>query len=359
MNQSKRSATSARLIKFGLAFFFAITASLAATAQVTFENPAQGSTVSGISMLSGWACDAETVQIQLANGAVIDAAYGTERADTEGSCGDTDNGFGVLFNFALLGTGEQTVTLLIDGESVASREFNTVQTSQGEFLTFTGEDLETVSTSTTLTNFPKAGHSVVLSWNQALQNFVIASEAIPVSGGGEVLRDGVVDSQWDVGTTGFDQAINYGACVGNGGEGCPSISWASVDDADRGSVLEITYSGNQFAGLFFEASSPGIDMSKYQSGSLNLDIKVIDGGANDSGYIIKVDDHNGGSTEDFPIDVTGAGEWETISVPIADLLANGGSNLSLGAVKTGIVIFAPFGKTEGVVFRLDDVFWSE
>lgn len=359
MYRSKQSARLARLATLSHTFFFAITASIGATAQVTFENPAEGSTVSGISMLSGWACDAETVQIQLANGAVIDAAYGTERADTEGPCGDTDNGFGVLFNFALLGTGEQTVTLLIDGESVASREFNTIQTSQGEFLTFTDEDLETVNTSTTLNNFPKAGHSVELSWNQALQNFVILSEAIPVSGGGEVLRDGEVDSQWNVGTTGFDQAINYGACVGNGGEECPSIGWAVVDDADRGSVLEVTYSGSQFAGLFFEASSPGIDMSKYESGSLNLDIKVINRGVNDSGYVIKVDDHNGGSTGDFPVDVTGEGEWETISVPVADLLANPGSNLTLSAVKTGIVIFAPFGKTEGVVFRLDDVLWSE
>ena len=100
-------------------------------------------------------------------------------------------------------------------------------------------------------------------------------------------------------------------------------------------------------------------MSSYESGSLNLDIKVVNKGVNDSGYVIKVDDHNGGSTEDFPIDVAGAGEWETISVPIADLLANSGSSLSLGAVKTGIVIFAPFGKTEGVVYRLDDVYWSE
>lgn len=346
--------------RLGMAIaLFTVTLALESAAQFSFENPAKDKTASGIGIFSGWICDAETVQIEFEGGDVIDAAYGTSRADTEGTCGDTNNGFGVLYNFALLGTGSHTVKLLVDGEEVAERTFNAVQLSKGEYIAFTDEELESLTTSTTLTNFPKPGHSVDLAWSQTLQSFVIESEAIPVSGSADVLRDGVVDSQWDTGTTGFDQAINYAACVGNGGEDCPSIGWASADDEDRGPVLEITYSGDQFAGIFFEASSPGIDMSKYESGSLNLDIKVVNKGVNDSGYVIKVDDHNGGSTEDFPIDVTGAGEWETISVPIADLLANAGSNLSLGAVKTGIVIFAPFGKTEGVVYRLDDVYWSE
>ena len=338
---------------------FAATLALESAAQFSFENPAKDKAASGIGIFSGWVCDAETVQIEFEGGDVLDAAYGTSRADTEGVCGDTDNGFGLLYNFALLGTGSHTVKLLVDGEEVAQRTFGAVQLSKGSYVEFTDEELESLTTSTTLTNFPKPGHSVSLSWSQAVQGFVIESEAIPVSGRGDVLRDGVVDSQWDTGATGFDQAINYGACVGNGGEDCPSIGWAVVDDEDRGSVLEVTYSGDQFAGLFFEASEPGIDMSSYESGSLNLDIKVVNKGVNDSGYVIKIDDHNGGSTEDFPIDVAGAGEWETISVPIADLLANSGSSLSLGAVKTGIVIFAPFGKTEGVVYRLDDVYWSE
>jgi hypothetical protein len=338
----------------------AATLALGAAAQSNFEAPAEGKSISGLALFSGWVCEAESVQIEFdLNGAVLDAAYGTDRGDTESVCGDTNNGFSLLFNFGNFPTGEQTVKLLVDGEEVATRTFNTIQLSQGAFVTFDETDLETVTTSTTLTDFPKAGHSVVLSWDQASQNFVIASESIPVAGEGDVLRDGVVDAQWDVGTTGFDQAINYGACVGNGGADCPSIGWAVADDDDRGSVLEITYSGDQFAGLFFEASSPGIDMSSYESGLLNLDIKVVSRGVNDSGYVIKVDDHNGGSTGDFPISVAGSGEWETISVPVADLLANSGSNLSLAGVKTGIVIFAPFGKTEGVVYRLDDVYWSE
>ena len=358
MQKLNRFSIPRRVLSVAMGLLLPALAPMAA-AEFSFENPAKDKTASGIGIFSGWVCDAESVQIKFENGDLLDAAYGTSRADTEGVCGDSDNGFGLLYNFALMGTGSQTVKLLVDGEEVAERAFNTVELSKGTYVKFTDEELESLNTSTTLTNFPKPGHSVKLSWNQSVQSFVIESESIPVSGRGDVLRDGVVDSQWDTGATGFDQAINYAACVGNGGEDCPSIGWAVVDDEDRGSVLEITYSGDQFAGLFFEASEPGIDMSSYESGSLNLDIKVVNKGVNDSGYVIKVDDHNGGSTGDFPINVAGSGEWETISVPIADLLANSGSNLSLGVVKTGIVIFAPFGKTEGVVYRLDDVYWSE
>jgi hypothetical protein len=364
MYRSKQSARLARLATLSHTFFFAITASIGATAQVTFENPAEGSTVSGISMLSGWACDAETVQIQLANGAVIDAAYGTDRADTEGPCGDTDNGFGVLFNFALLGTGEQTVTLLIDGESVASREFNTIQTSQGEFLTFTDEDLETVNTSTTLNNFPKAGHSVELSWNQALQNFVIVSEAIPASGGADVLQDGIADLQYDAGIFAFDQALSYGACGGGPAPDteCESIAFEVVDDADRGSVLEVSYLSDLFAGIVIDSNEPGLDMSAYETGVLNFDIKVVSAGTNTS-FRVKLDDHNGGTTGEFAVDADNSGAWASYSVNMADLLVNvdgngNGGTMSLTQLKA-VVFMATFGQVQDVVFRLDNVYFSE
>ena len=49
-------------------------------------------------MLSGWACEGTEVIIEL-NGEPQPAAYGTERLDTlaEEACGDTANGFGLLF----------------------------------------------------------------------------------------------------------------------------------------------------------------------------------------------------------------------------------------------------------------------
>jgi len=68
---------------------------------------------SGIGVISGWVCEADTVEIEL-NGVPHEAAYGTERVDTQGACGDTDNGFGLLFNWNLLGDGEYVVIATVD-----------------------------------------------------------------------------------------------------------------------------------------------------------------------------------------------------------------------------------------------------
>ena len=65
-------------------------------------------------MLSGWVCEAGVVEIEL-NGVPQEAAYGTERLDTAGVCGNTDNGFGLLFNWNLLRDGEHEVVALVDG----------------------------------------------------------------------------------------------------------------------------------------------------------------------------------------------------------------------------------------------------
>ena len=69
------------------------------------ENPGPASFQSGIGVLSGWVCTAEMVEIEIADLPLQVAGYGTERLDTAGVCGDTDNGFGLLFNWNRLGEG--------------------------------------------------------------------------------------------------------------------------------------------------------------------------------------------------------------------------------------------------------------
>ena len=73
------------------------------------ENPGPNSFQSGIGVLSGWVCDAEEVEIEMETESGeterLVAGYGTERADTEEMCGDTDNGFGLLFNWNRLRMG--------------------------------------------------------------------------------------------------------------------------------------------------------------------------------------------------------------------------------------------------------------
>ena len=143
------------------------------------ENPEPGSFQSGISLLSGWVCDADTVELEIDGINAthrLEAAYGTDRADTEAVCGDgdTDNGFGLLFNWNLLLLDTDpprdadvfTVRALADGVEFGQATF-TVTTLGEEFLQgVTGETL--------ITDFPSPGEAVRLVWQQANQNFVLA-----------------------------------------------------------------------------------------------------------------------------------------------------------------------------------------
>lgn len=83
--------------------------------------------------------------------------------DTQEVCGDTDNGFGLLFNWALLGDGEHTVVALASGVEIGRATF-TVTTLGEEFLRdVTGTGTVTLSD----------GKEVTVEWEQSLQNFVI------------------------------------------------------------------------------------------------------------------------------------------------------------------------------------------
>ena len=129
------------------------------------ENPGPNSFQSGIGVLSGWVCDAETVELEMGHLGRQAAAYGTERRDTAEACGDTDNGFGLLFNWNLLGEGEHEVVAFVDGVELG-RATVRVTTLGEEFLR--GAEGECV-----VEDFPAMGQTVTLEWQQTSQNFVM------------------------------------------------------------------------------------------------------------------------------------------------------------------------------------------
>ena len=94
------------------------------------EDPAEGSTQSGISLVRGWSCLGGHLEVQFseADGTAIGGrwplAHGTSRGDTEDVCGDTNNGFAMHINWSLLGTGEKTMTLIVNDEERATRNFS-------------------------------------------------------------------------------------------------------------------------------------------------------------------------------------------------------------------------------------------
>ena len=146
------------------------------------ENPQPGAFVSGIGTISGWVCDANTIEIEFDNDAANrwQAGYGTQRFDTYGVCGDANNGFGLLYNWNNLGDGIHTVRALADGVEFASA---TVAVT-----TFGEEFLRGASGTFTVSDFPQPGVSVDLLWQQSQQNFAISG----ISGdGSEGVRAGL------------------------------------------------------------------------------------------------------------------------------------------------------------------------
>ena len=142
--------------------------------QARLENPAPNSFQSGIAAISGWACEAQNITIEL-NGVPYRAGYPTTRPDTQGVCGDTDNGFSLLWNWNNLGPGTHTVRALLDGQEFAN---TTVRVT-----TFGEQVLRGVSGTFPLSDFPHAGDTTRVQWAESLQNFVITDGSAPGGGG--------------------------------------------------------------------------------------------------------------------------------------------------------------------------------
>lgn len=129
------------------------------------ENPGLGTAHSGVGVISGWVCDAVSIEIVIDDTITLQAAYGAGRADTEDICGDQDNGFSLLLNWNLLTDGEHTIHVLADGVEFASTTF-TVTTLGVEFAVgLSGEFV--------IANFPEPGVNTTIVWVQSLQNFAI------------------------------------------------------------------------------------------------------------------------------------------------------------------------------------------
>ncbi len=130
------------------------------------ENPAPGSFQSGLGLISGWVCNANRIDIDVDGRATLQAAYRTGRADTQGTCGDTNNGYGLLVNWNLLGDGPHSVRVLADGVEVGRSTFTVATLGLGEFPRGLGGTF-------TLSGFPQAGRSTQIQWQESIQNFAI------------------------------------------------------------------------------------------------------------------------------------------------------------------------------------------
>jgi hypothetical protein len=133
------------------------------------ESPQQGSFESGIGLIRGWACEASRIEVQVDTGQRYPVAYGTNRGDTVAACGDSNNGFGLTYNWNLAGDGEHTLRAFADDTEFAAVDFS-VTTLGEQFLVGASGEYD-------LTGFPQAGDTLTLRWAEPHQNFMIAASS--------------------------------------------------------------------------------------------------------------------------------------------------------------------------------------
>jgi beta-lactam-binding protein with PASTA domain len=139
-----------------------------ATPLARLESPAPEAFLrSGIALIRGWSCDAGRVEVSIDGGPLLATAQGTDRPDTAQTCGRTDTGFGLIYNWNRVGDGVHELRAFVGGVEFADVNF-TVATLGGEFLTGLRGDY-------TVPDFPAPGDSAKIGWSEPHQNFVFVS----------------------------------------------------------------------------------------------------------------------------------------------------------------------------------------
>ena len=142
-----------------------------ATGYAGLENPIDDGEYSGVGYISGWKCEADgALTARINGGEAIPLAYLNDRPDTLPVCGDTDNGFISIVNWARYGTGTHIIEVFDNGVSFGRLTFH-VTTLGEEFVRGARDDVFL------LENWPFDGDAPRIIWNQAMQNFVIVDYA--------------------------------------------------------------------------------------------------------------------------------------------------------------------------------------
>ena len=163
-----------------------------------------------------------------------------------------------------------------------------------------------------------------------------------------------VNPVWNVGIGASDSGTNWNDYY-DGTNPDNKVQWEEMaaSDTERGDILQVSFADGTEFGVWFIQASMGVDMSEYATGAVSFDIKVDDYGDNEDGMTMKIDCIFPCTSGDQPIGKVGDGAWETVEIPVAQLLGGG---LNLATVNTGIVIF-PTTQTSALTFHLDNIQW--
>jgi len=148
-----------------------LTTTTSSSPRTALENPRSGSGQSGISVISGWACEATRIDVEIDGAITLQAAYGTARGDTATECGDTNNGFGLLVNWNELPDGVHTVRVLKDGVEFSRATFPVTSLGLGAFV-------RGLSGGFVVSDFPQTGRHTRVHWQESMQNFAITGAVL-------------------------------------------------------------------------------------------------------------------------------------------------------------------------------------
>ena len=220
------------------------------THAATLGVPGEGTTLSGVSLISGWKCEvvgALTIQFFDANGTLVSIhgedtfplAHGSFRPDTEGVCGDVQNGFSSTWNWGEMADGQYTAVVSEDSVEFDRNTFTVV--------TFGENFVRGASGRCTIPNFPSPGESAQFVWNQSTQHLELSQvdrdnqEPEPAS------CEGWGTSRWEsdvfVGATTqwvrhcLDAGADPNARGQYGETPLHRIAWASYDNAEAVRLL--------------------------------------------------------------------------------------------------------------------------
>ena len=135
------------------------------TSAATLDIPGNGTTLSGIGVISGWKCEAKgDLTIRFNDGDPIPLLYGSERGDVRNAraCPDSDVGFVAIWNWGNLDDGEHTAVVYDNGVEFARSTFTVVTTGEAFRTDLEGE--------CTIQQFPDPGDTTRFVWNTGTQH---------------------------------------------------------------------------------------------------------------------------------------------------------------------------------------------
>lgn len=170
----------------------------------------------------------------------------------------------------------------------------------------------------------------------------------------DVFSDEVNETLWTKGMGAWDTAINSDYYTGDSDN---HVNWQLIDSGETGhdTVVEVSFNADGSDGVFYFQSAAPVNLTALSEGELVFDIKVTDYGSNSSGITFKVDCIFPCTTGDQSLGVIADDQWQTIHIPVAQLVSHG---LNLSSVNTGLVIFPTWGDQQGITFLLDNVRWQ-